>query len=167
MTDAAKFHGQINQALYFARLLATHAHSIEQAVGDAGQFNRQQAQCYCEASLDALYRAFYFLAQSCCAQGVAASSAFIDPQQWPERLAREQQARPAPFLRELLAGLQPGQTLAHMLAAYAALWQVKSRRSSAAEISATEIRVAAADCRAWYDALTHLHARMQEQAAEF
>ena len=171
MSDADKLHGSINQALYFARLLAEQAGQVDEALclaSDDGQFNRQQLQCFCEASLDALYRGFYFLAQVVLPASQALPRAGgVDEANWQGLLAASQQEHPSPLMNELQAAIQPGLPLASMLAAYAELWQCKKKRPAAGEIKLAETPLDPADCMSWYTEMVGLHARMHEQGAEY
>lgn len=167
MANQEAYNGAINQALYFARLLAEQADLVVQAEG-AVPFHRQRQQCFCEASLDALYRALCFLVAAEIDQsGAASSTQARSPDELVGELEAAARLHPTPALAELRRALLPGGRLAPMLEAWRSSWQLPEKRENNANVLHTEQGLSAAECLAWRDILAELFASGRAQGAEY
>ncbi|MGB5324611.1 MAG: hypothetical protein WBN40_04195 [Pseudomonadales bacterium] len=167
MAKADDYNGSVNQALYFARLLASQADALQQGQGDAA-FYRQQRQCYCEAALDALYRALYFLVAGEMSQaGAAVSQLLRAPEELEAELEAAARLHPSPMLNELRAALQNGQSLRRMLEAWRSLWQMRVAREQSSELLVAESGITASECHAWREEIAGLFASSRAQGAEY
>jgi len=167
LSRESSYSGSINQALYFARLLAEQGQLLEQT-NDGGQFHGQQLQCYCEASLDALHRSLFFLVQATIPKDDAADSGSAIASGGLEgMLDRALQNQPSQVLQELAGALRQTTPISAMLQTYRRLWQIKARRVKTDEISMAEIHLSPSDCLLWQQEITQLHTRIREHGVEF
>lgn len=167
MPAAADFNGSVNQSLYFARLLAEQADALEAGVGDV-LFYRQQQQCYCEAALDALYRALHFLILGELSEaGVAVSSVAREPGDLLAELDSAARLHPTPVLNQLRANLQGGKSLRRMLASWQQLWVLRHARAASTEILSADSGLKTSEIHAWRQELAELFEYSREQGREY
>ena len=167
LSRESNYSGAINQALYFARLLAEQGQLLEQT-NDGGRFQGQQLQCYCEASLDALHRSLFFLVQATLPKDDGADSgSAIAPGGLEGMLDRALQGQPSQVLQELAGALRQTTPISAMLQTYRRLWQVKAWRVKTDEISTAEIHLSPSDCLLWQQEITQLHTRIREHGEEY
>lgn len=171
MQDNNGYFRQFNQCLYFSRLQTDIADTLYKE--EAKSFNAQQLQCHCEASVECLYRALYFLASS---QLKEPNQHYLlsNPATLIPVLDEANNQQPAAALQELVSALKPhlgkgSYDLSGLITAYAALWQPQKKiaQTTASLLSVREIHITAEQCREWHKQLSEIANNLIEHSAEY